>query len=163
MGKDSTKGNDNVYFRARKEAAIYNEKLFSREGAAELLGISVSTLADYELGNTKVVPVDKVVLMADLYNCPELKYRYCKCECPIGKQMPLATEAKGIEGIALQLIQRFDSEELKKMKNSFVDIAADGIISDDEKPKMEAILQKLNDMVLVINEIKLVGEKALKR
>ena len=56
MGKDSTKGNDNVYFRARKEAAIYNERLFSREGAAELLGISVSTLADYELGNTKVVP-----------------------------------------------------------------------------------------------------------
>ena len=162
MGKDSTKGNDNVYFRARKEAAIYNERLFSREGSAELLGISVSTLADYELGNTKVVPVDKIVLMADLYNCPELKYRYCKCECPIGRQMPLATEAKGIEGIALRLIQKFDSEELKKMKNSFVDIAADGIISDDEKPKMEAILQKLDDMVFVINEIKLVGEKALK-
>ena len=162
MGKDSTKGNDNVYFRARKEAAIYNERLFSREGAAELLGISVSTLADYELGNTKVVPVDKIVLMADLYNCPELKHRYCKCECPSGRQMPLATEAKGIEGIALRLIQKFDSEELKKMKNSFVDIAADGIISDDEKPKMEAILQKLDDMVFVINEIKLVGEKALK-
>ena len=65
-------------------------------------------------------------------------------------------------GIALRLIQKFDSEELKKMKNSFVDIAADGIISDDEKPKMEAILQKLDDMVFVINEIKLVGEKALK-
>lgn len=40
---------------------MYNERLYSREGAAELLGISVSTLADYELGNTKVVPVDKVV------------------------------------------------------------------------------------------------------
>ena len=52
---------------------MYNERLYSREGAAELLGISVSTLADYELGNTKVVPVDKVVLMADLYNAPELK------------------------------------------------------------------------------------------
>ena len=162
MGKDSTKGNDNVYFRARKEAAIYNERLFSREGAAELLGISVSTLADYELGNTKVVPVDKVVLMADLYNCPELKYGYCKHECPIGKQMPLATEAKGIEGIALRMIQKFDPEGLSEMKNSLVDIAADGIISDDEKPKLEAILRKLDDMAVVINELKLVGEKALK-
>ncbi len=162
MGKDSTKSNDNVYFRARKEAAIHNERLFSREGAAELLGISVSTLADYELGNTKVIPVDKVVLMADLYNCPELKYMYCKCECPIGKQMPLATEAKGIEGIALRLIQKFDPEELKEMKNSLVEIAADGIISDDEKPRMEAILRKLDDMAVVINEMKLVGEKALK-
>ena len=73
MGNGCTKENQNVYFRARKEASMVNEKLFSREGASELLGISVSTLADYELGNTKVVPVDKVVLMADLYNCPDLK------------------------------------------------------------------------------------------
>ena len=73
MGRGPTKSNENAYFVARKKAAMYNERLYSREGAAELLGISVSTLADYELGNTKVVPVDKVVLMADLYNAPELK------------------------------------------------------------------------------------------
>lgn len=80
MGRGPTKSNENVYFVARKKAAMYNERLYSREGAAELLGISVSTLADYELGNTKVVPVDKVVLMADLYNAPELKTGYCKYE-----------------------------------------------------------------------------------
>ena len=68
MGNGSMKDNDNVYFLARKKAAIYNERLYSREGASELLGISVSTLADYELGNTKVVPVDKVVLMAEMCN-----------------------------------------------------------------------------------------------
>ena len=68
MGRGPTNENTNMYFQARKKAATYNERLWSREGAAELLGISVSTLADYELGNTKVVPVDKVVLMADLYN-----------------------------------------------------------------------------------------------
>ncbi len=72
MGKGPINDNNNVYFKARKRAAAYNERLYSREGASELLGISVSTLADYELGNTKVVPVDKVVLMADLYNAPEL-------------------------------------------------------------------------------------------
>lgn len=76
---------------------MYNERLYSREGAAELLGISVSTLADYELGNTKVVPVDKVVLMADLYNAPELKTGYCKHECPICSYLPVTTEAKGLE------------------------------------------------------------------
>lgn len=63
MGRGPTNENTNMYFQARKKAATYNERLWSREGAAELLGISVSTLADYELGNTKVVPVDKVVLM----------------------------------------------------------------------------------------------------
>lgn len=105
MGNGGTKENQNVYFRARKQAALYNEKLSSREGAAEMLGISPSTLADYELGITKFVPVDKVVLMADLYNCPELRTGYCKYECPIGKHIPLATSVSGIEGIALRLIR----------------------------------------------------------
>lgn len=162
MGSGCMKENNNIYFRARKEAASYNEKLYSREGAAELLGISVSTLADYELGITKVVPVDKVVLMAELYNCPELKTRYCKCECPIGKTMPLATEVKGIEGATLRLIRELDYEGLKSIKKSLVDIAADGKITDDEKPELKATLDKIDELAEVISEIKLIGEKVLK-
>lgn len=65
MATDRIKTNENVYFRARKEAAIYNEKLNSRGNAADIMGISESSLADYELGLTKVVPVDKVVLIQD--------------------------------------------------------------------------------------------------
>ena len=75
--------------RFRKEAAKHNDKLGRREGAAELLGISVSSLADYELGNTKVIPVDKVVLMADIYNAPELMAWYCSSECLIGKSLEM--------------------------------------------------------------------------
>lgn len=162
MGNGGMKENNNIYFRARKNAAAYNERLYSREGAAELLGISVSTLADYELGNTKVVPVDKAVLMADLYNCPELKTGYCKHECPIGKSMPLATEVSGIEGIALRLIREFDPENIRQMERSLIDIAADGIISDDEKPELKTILERLDELAIVISEMKLVGEKALR-
>lgn len=103
MGKEPLKENTNVYFQARKRAAMSNDRLFSRENAAELLGISPYTLADYELGNTKVVPVDKVVLMADLYNAPELITGYCKYQCPIHGFMPLATEEKNMQGIALRL------------------------------------------------------------
>lgn len=78
MGRDAVKACENQCFRCRKEAAKHNDKLGSREGAAELLGISVSSLADYELGNTKVIPVDKVVLMADIYNAPELMAWYAR-------------------------------------------------------------------------------------
>lgn len=162
MGKGPINENNNIYFRARKEAAVYNEKLFSREGAAELLGISVSTLADYELGNTKVVPVDKVVLMSDLYNCPELKTSYCKNECPIGKTMPLATKVTSIEGMTLRLIKELDFDEINQMKKSLIDIAADGVISEEEKPELQDIMTKLNELSVVISEIQLIGEKALK-
>ncbi len=162
MGNGSMKDNDNVYFRARKAAAMYNERLFSREGAAELLGVSVSTLADYELGNTKIVPVDKVVLMADLYNCPELKYGYCKHECPIGKTLPIATQAKNLEGIALRLIREFDADKLKGIQRDLIDITADGIIDDCEKPALKAIMEQLDQMAVAISELKIAGEKALK-
>ena len=89
MGRDAMKACENPCFRCRKEAAKYNDKLNSREGAAEMLGVSVSSLADYELGITKVIPVDKVVLMAELYNAPELKAWYCTEECPIGRGFPM--------------------------------------------------------------------------
>jgi len=162
MGKGCMKDNNNVYFRARKEAAIYNDKLYSREGAAEALGISVSALADYELGITKVVPVDKVVLMAELYNCPELKTGYCKHECPIGKTLPLATRISGIEGIALRLIRELDVDRIKDIENNFMDIAIDGVVSEDEKLELKSILEKLDSLSEVISEMRLIGEKALK-
>lgn len=129
MGRGPTNENTNMYFQARKKAATYNERLWSREGAAELLGISVSTLADYELGNTKVVPVDKVVLMADLYNAPELITGYCMRECPVHGFLPLATEEKSLEGIALRLLQNFNEDSLKNMRDSLIEITADGKIT----------------------------------
>lgn len=52
MGSNPTNAKENIYFQCRKCAAAYNDKLNSREGAAELLGVSVSSLADYELDMT---------------------------------------------------------------------------------------------------------------
>ena len=162
MGKGPINENTNVYFQARKKAAIYNERLYSREGAAELLGISVSTLADYELGNTKVVPVDKVVLMADLYCAPELIAGYCMRECPVHGFLPLATEEKSIQGIVLRLLKGFNEDELKAMKVDLIEITEDGIISREEIPKLKEILKKLESMAEVISEMKIAGEKYLK-
>ena len=162
MGKGPMNENTNVYFQARKKAAIYNERLYSREGASERLGISVSTLADYELGNTKVVPVDKVVLMADLYCAPELITGYCMRECPVHGFLPLATEEKSIQGIALRLLKGFNEDELKAMKVDLIEITEDGIISQEEIPKLKEILNKLDGMAEVISEMKIAGEKYLK-
>lgn len=162
MGRGPMNENTNVYFQARKRSAIYNERLCSREGAAELLGISVSTLADYELGNTKVVPVDKVVLMADLYNAPELISGYCMKECPVHGFLPLATEEKSIQGITLRLLKGFNEDELKAVKEDLIEITEDGIISQEEVPKLKVILERLESMAKIISEMKIAGEKYIK-
>lgn len=88
MEFDCTKDGKNIYFACREKAAKYNDLLNSRERAAELLGISTSTLANHELGVTKNVPPDTVVMMSDLYKTPELRSHYCKHECPIGRNLP---------------------------------------------------------------------------
>ncbi len=46
MGRDATKAAGNPWYEARKKAAKYDDRLFSREGAAERLGMSVSSVAD---------------------------------------------------------------------------------------------------------------------
>ena len=50
MGRDATKAAGNVWYEARMNAAKYDDRLRSREGAAERLGMSVSSIADAELG-----------------------------------------------------------------------------------------------------------------
>ena len=111
MERDYMDGKENVYLACRKKAAEYNDKLNSREMAAELLGFSTSTLANYELGVTKNVPPDSVVMMSDLYKQPELKNYYCKHECPIGKNFPLAVKESGLQGITVKILNSLDDDD----------------------------------------------------
>lgn len=85
MGRRATKAAENPWFKARMNAATYDGRLSSREGAAELLGMSVSAVSDAELGLSKCMPVDKAVLMADRYNAPYLLNHYCLNECHLKK------------------------------------------------------------------------------
>lgn len=162
MGRDATKAVENLCFRCRKEAAKYNDRLNSREGAAELLGVSVSSLADYELGITKVVPVDKIVLMAELYNAPELKMWYCKSECPIGKSFPLpSADNSTVERATMNLLKQLREEEIHTVKETLIDITSDGVISDDERLDLAEVLDYLDGLIEAAGKLRLIGYKVL--
>lgn len=159
MDNGCTIEHENIYFRCRKEAATYNQKLSSREGAAELLGISVSSLSKYELGITKTVPVDIVVLMADLYNAPELRSMYCKNECPIGKAMNIATEIKSLESVAIKLLKNLSMREVEDIKEKLLDIADDGGLEAGKQNELQDIMNRLGALQQSISELMLLGEK----
>ena len=162
MGRDAAKACENQCFRCRKEAAKHNDKLGSREGAAELLGISVSSLADYELGNTKVIPVDKVVLMADIYNAPELMAWYCSSECLIGKSLEMPSpEIASVERTTMKLLKQLRQGDIEQVKEKLIDITADGIISKDEWADLTEILDYLDGLIRAARELKLIGSKLL--
>ena len=161
MGREARKAAGNPWYEARKKAAEYDDRLCSREGAAERLGMSVSAVADAELGLTKCMPVDKAVLMADLYNAPQLLNYYCLHECPIGRTLAISDEAPGLERVTVKLLKNLRVEDLEGVKDRLVDIAEDGRISDDEKPALEEILTYLDRLSKTVSELRIIGEKAL--
>lgn len=61
MSKFATKAAANMFCQARYEAAKSNERLSSREGAAEEIGIDRTRLARIELGST--IPYQEEVLL----------------------------------------------------------------------------------------------------
>ena len=156
-----TKSGENIYFRCRKEAASSNPAVSSREKAAELLGISASTLANYELGVTKFVPVDIIVRMAELYNAPELKHAYCAHECPIGKGQPIAVEITSIERIALRLLKTMDDESIRSFRESLVEVALHGP-DESEVALYEAMVDRIDEIMVVLSELRMLAEKTLK-
>ena len=162
MGNAYGKGNENSYLRARKAAAESDSRLKSRERASELLNISPDTLYNIESGRTKTISAENIAAMADVYNAPELITEYCVNECPIHGFLPLATKERGIQGIVLRLIVRFSDQELKGLKDLMVEVAEDGEISEDEIPKMQEIVSRLERIAETISEMKITAAKSMK-
>lgn len=160
MGRGATKAQGNPWYEARIRASEWDSRLFSREGAAELLGMSVSSVADAELGITKVMPVDKAVLMSDLYREPALLNYYCLRECPIGGRRPISDDSLEIDRATVKLTKILRKETVQWFKHGLQDIAADGAISEDEFEDFDKIMDELREVAKVISELEIIRDKA---
>ncbi len=161
MGRGATKAVGNVWYEARINAAKYDDRLYSREGAAERLNMSVDAIRNAELNISKCMPVDKAVLMADTYNAPHLLNHYCLHECPIGLHHPISEEVLDIDRVTVKLLKKLKTEDLENIKTKLLDIAEDGIIDDAEKPELKKILDYLDGLAKTVSELKIIGEMAL--
>lgn len=159
IGRGAVKAAGNPWYEARIGAAKFNEKLLSREGAAELLGMSVSAVSDTELGLTKIMPVDKAVLMADLYQAPELLNYYCLNECPIGGRRPISDKTVQIDRAAVKLTKSLRKEAVQWFKHGLQDIAADGVVSDEEFEEFDRIMDELREVSKIISELEIIRDK----
>lgn len=150
MGREARKARGNPWYEARMRAAEWDPRLASREGAAELLGMSVSAVADAELGLSKVMPVDKAVLMADQYRDPNLLNTYCLEECPIGRTLPLTAEVPSIERVTLSIIKQLRLDQVERVQKRLVEIAEDGEISAEEMQDLKEIADYFEDLQLTL-------------
>lgn len=137
-------------------AAAYNERLSSREGAAEVLGIDRTKLAHVELDLQNPYP-DEVCMFIDTYNAPELENHFCSTQCPLGKRstQPLPLDNIDRAMIRVNAVVRDIPDRLNEIEK----IIEDGVIDDDERPKMDELMNYLRSIVTRFQALELAYQR----
>lgn len=153
MGRASTKENKNKYQLAREELGI------SREKASDLLEVIPPERIE-KIENERSLPhPDEVLVMSQKYKKPSLCNYYCSNECPIGKEYVPEVQIKELSAIVIEMLASLNS--VNKTKDRLIEIAADGVISDDEIDDFIHIQEELERISITVETLQLWAEKML--
>lgn len=157
MSNLTAKTSSNIFYKARCAASAHNDRLSSREGAADIMAIDRGRLYRIENGIINPYP-EEIRLMADLYNAPELENYFCTNMCPLGVNIPKA-EIANLDRITVRALSSF--RRLGHTKELLLDITEDGVIDESEKADMEKILEDLEELEQITQSMKLWVKKNL--
>ena len=153
MGRASTKENKNKYQLAREELGL------SREKASDLLEVIPPERIE-KIENERSLPhPDEVLVMSQKYKKPSLCNYYCSNECPIGKEYVPEVQIKELSAIVIEMLASLNS--VNKTKDRLIEIAADGVISDDEIDDFIHIQEELERISITVETLQLWAEKML--
>ena len=153
MGRASTKENKNKYQLAREELGL------SREKASDLLEVIPPERIE-KIENDRSLPhPDEVLVMSQKYKKPSLCNYYCSNECPIGKEYVPEVQIKELSSIVIEMLASLNS--VNKTKDRLIEIAADGVISDDEIDDFIHIQEELERISITVETLQLWAEKML--
>ncbi len=153
MGRASTKENKNKYQLAREELGL------SREKASDLLEVIPPERIE-KIENERSLPhPDEVLVMSQKYKKPSLCNYYCSNECPIGKEYVPEVQIKELSAIVIEMLASLNS--VNKTKDRLIEIAADGVISDDEIDDFIHIQEELERISVTVETLQLWAEKML--
>jgi len=144
----------NIYQIARESTGLTQEK------ASEHLDISVDSLRAYEGG--KRIPPDHVVIkMIEIYNTQYLAYQHLKTADEVGRTYLPNIEIRELPSAILRLQK--EVTDFLKVKDEMIEITCDGIIDKEEKPRWDAIMKELNDIMDAIMSLKFIRWKEVER
>ena len=136
-----TDGSRNIYKIARKAAG------YTQERAAELLGVSCRCLADYEAG-IRTPPNDIAESMVDVYRAPQLALQHLRAINTTARQiLPDTTALQRLPEAVLTLISRIYTFADRHRDKQLIQIAADGVISDNERAEFDQITEELDGII----------------
>ena len=153
MGRASTKTNKNIYQKTRENLQL------TRESASEWLEIIAPERIE-KIENERSLPhPDEVLVMSQKYKKPSLCNYYCSHECPIGKEYVPEVQVKELSAIVLEMLASLQS--VNKTKERLIEIAADGIIANDEIDDFIYIQNELERISITVETLQLWAEKML--
>ena len=132
----------NLYQRARLSTGLTQER------AAELLGLSVESLKQYEGGRT--VPKDETVArMVEVYRLPWLALEHAQATDTLGVMPEVSPRPLPLASIAL----RNRLHDATGRLDALLRIAEDGIIDDTERPEFDDIVAELRETMTAIYQV----------
>lgn len=153
MGRASVKENKNRYQLAREELGL------SREKASDLLGTIPAERIE-KIENEKSLPhPDEVLVMSQKYKKPSLCNYFCSNDCPIGREYVPEVQIKELSAIVIEMLASLNS--VNKTKDRLIEIAADGVISEDEIDDFIQIQNELERISITVETLQLWAEKML--
>lgn len=115
---------------------------YSQEALAEKLNVSRQAVSKWELGTT-LPETDKVITISDFFNV--------STDYLLKDKFQLSNN-DSLDRVVLKFLG--SAQDMHNISKELVEIMKDGIIDDEEKIKMESIIDTLDTISKIIDEIK---------
>ena len=130
----------NIYQAARNAAGLTQER------AAEMIGVSCRCLADYEAGQ-RMPANDVVVRMVDVYDARYLAYQHLRESSEMARRIIPDAGVLELPEAVLTLISCVYEFADDRIDRQLIAIAQDGLIDEDERPRFDAAVKKIEKIV----------------
>ena len=126
----------------------------TQEAAAELLGVAVRTLANWEAGVT-IPPDDKVARMCDIYNSNTLAVEHLRATTSLARGLLPEVAQLPLAQATVQLLYRMQEFNARHRPEDLLRISSDGRVTPGEEAEtMRQIQEELQDIVQAALQLK---------
>nr|DAD95438.1 MAG TPA: helix-turn-helix domain protein [Siphoviridae sp. ctY1p61] len=143
----------NLYASCRRRTGM------TQEAWAEKLDVSVESVKRYET-DVRIPPLHIVKAMADLSGDESLAYRFLAKTTQELDVLP-DIEMLNLQAATIRMMNRMARFAAKARDRQLMEIAEDGIISADEKPLYDEIMDELSGLVSAFYQLRYCKEESV--
>lgn len=128
---------------AEKLCVLRNQSGYSQEQLAERMGVSRQAVSKWESGIT-LPETEKIIQLSNLFDVPTDF---------LLRDVLVERSRDTLDRVVFKFLG--SAQEMDDISKKLIDIMQDGIIDEQEKIQLNSIIQTLDDLVKIIDEIKI--------